>query len=82
MLLFFVHEPKANKKRRGESPNRNCARNAFCFSSGAAAVPPTVTRLSLAGHVRTKTHMSDFGVYQDLRGSGSVRNTCTADQLR
>jgi hypothetical protein len=48
MLLFFVHEAEGNKERRVKEPNRNCARNAFRFSSGAATVPSTVIHLTLA----------------------------------
>ena len=42
MLLFFVHEPQAYKGPRAKEPNRNYARYAFRFSSGAATVPFTI----------------------------------------
>jgi hypothetical protein len=31
---------------------------------------------------RSSTNLGDYAVNLDLRGGGSVRNTCTADQLR
>jgi len=43
MLLFLDHEPQAHKGNRVKEPNRNCARFAFRFSSGAATVPSPIT---------------------------------------
>jgi hypothetical protein len=45
LLLFFVLEPQAHKRRRVTEPNRSCACYDLRFSSSATTVPSTITSM-------------------------------------
>jgi hypothetical protein len=42
LLLFFVHEPQAHRRRRVTEPNRSCACYDFRVPSSATTVPSTI----------------------------------------
>ena len=52
----------------------------FGVAAEYASLNPDLRRQT--GKVRSSTNLGGYGVYQELGRSGSVRNTCTADQLR